>query len=168
MRIRHPHRREQVAGRRALNDTAGVHHRDLVGSAGDNGEVVRYEDHRHVPPALLACQQVEDLRLDGDVERRRRLVGDQQARLAGERDGDGDALAHPARELVRILPQPLLGRGNADSGEQLDASRSRSRRADFKMLPQAFAQLGAECQHRIERAHRVLKHHGKCRAAQAS
>ena len=49
------------------------------------------------------AQQVEDLRLDRDVERRRRLVGDQQLRLAGERHRDHRALAHAARELVRIV-----------------------------------------------------------------
>ena len=44
-------------------------------------------------------EQVEDLRLDGDVESRGRLVGHEQARSAGERDGDHHALAHAAREL---------------------------------------------------------------------
>jgi hypothetical protein len=37
-----------------------------------------------VPRLLLELDhQVEDLRLDGDVERRRRLVGDQHLRVAG-------------------------------------------------------------------------------------
>ena len=35
-----------------------------------------------IPPARAARQQLEDLRLDRHVERRRRLVGDQEARLA--------------------------------------------------------------------------------------
>ena len=55
--------------------------------------------------------QREDLRLDRDVERRRRLVGDQQQRIAGQRHGDHHALAHAAGQLVRIVargaaPQP--------------------------------------------------------------
>ena len=48
------------------------------------------------------AQQLEDLRLDGDVERGGRLVGDEQLRLAGQRHRDHHALAHAARELVRI------------------------------------------------------------------
>ncbi len=46
-------------------------------------------------------QQVQDLRLDRDVEGRDRLVGDHQARVGGERAGDADALALAAREGVR-------------------------------------------------------------------
>ena len=51
--------------------------------------------------SLQLAEQVEDLRLDGDVERRGRLVGDQELGIAGERHGDHDALAHAAGELVR-------------------------------------------------------------------
>ena len=53
---------------------------------------------------MRACtrqQQVDDLRLDRDVERRDRLVGDQELGLDDERPGDADALALPAGELVR-------------------------------------------------------------------
>ena len=53
--------------------------------------------------------QVEDLRLDGDVEGGGRLVGDQQLRLARERQGDHHPLPHAAGELVRILGGPALG-----------------------------------------------------------
>ena len=46
-------------------------------------------------------QQVQHLRLDRDVERRDRLVGDDQARVGGQRAGDADALALAAAEGVR-------------------------------------------------------------------
>ena len=39
----------------------------------------------------------------GHVERRGRLVGDQQVRLAGQRDRDHDPLPHAARQLVRVV-----------------------------------------------------------------
>ena len=61
----------------------------------------------------------QDLRLDGHVERRRRLVGDEQARLAGERDGDHHALPLPAGQLVRIAVELLARRRQADQVEQL-------------------------------------------------
>ena len=63
----------------------------------------------HGRAGLLAqlAQQVEDLRLDRDVERGGRLVGDQQRRRAGERHGDHHALAHAAGQLVRILVDAL-------------------------------------------------------------
>ena len=135
--VGHAHLLEQRGRRRALDDAAGIHHRDLVGAAGDDAEIVGDEDHRHVPAALLARQQVEDLRLDRDVERRGRLVGDQELRLAGQRDRDRHALPHAAGELVRILRQPLLGRGDADRGQQLDAALGRRRRRQARDAPAA-------------------------------
>ena len=53
---------------------------DPVGDLGDHAEVVGDQHDRHAELALQLAQQVEDLRLDGDVERGRRLVGDQQRR----------------------------------------------------------------------------------------
>ena len=47
-------------------------------------------------------QQIEDLRPDGDVEGRDRLVRDTQLRLQGDGTGDADALALAVEELVRI------------------------------------------------------------------
>jgi hypothetical protein len=54
-----------------------------------------HED-RHAEPPLQVAQEVEDLGLDGHVERRGRLVGDEELRIAGQRHGDHDALAHAA------------------------------------------------------------------------
>ena len=53
------------------------------------------------PSGLHLLEQVEDLRLHGDVQRRHRLVADQQLRVEDQGAGDGDPLALPTRELVR-------------------------------------------------------------------
>ena len=55
-----------------------------------------------------------------DVERGRRLVGDDQRRLEQQRHRDHDPLAHPARELVGVVVEALLGVGDPDLAEQLD------------------------------------------------
>ena len=60
------------------------------------------EDERQAELALQVAQQVEDLRLDRDVERGDRLVGDDQLGLQRDRAGDADALALAAGELVRV------------------------------------------------------------------
>jgi hypothetical protein len=52
---------------------------------------------------LQVLHDVEDLRLHRDVERRGRLVADQELGLGRERARDRDALPLPARELVREL-----------------------------------------------------------------
>ena len=81
-------------------------------------------------PLLQLHEQVDDLRLDRDVERRHRLVADEQARLERQRAGDADALALAAGELVRVA----LGHvgQQADHGDQLGdalAVRGRGRSA---------------------------------------
>ena len=67
-----------------------------------NPQVVRNEEVGDAELLLQVLQQVDDLRLDRDVERRHRLVGDDQARLDRQGARDADALALPAAELVRI------------------------------------------------------------------
>ena len=75
------------------------------------------------PRSPAAAQQVQDLRLRGHVERRGRLVGDQDARIAGERHGDHHPLAQAAGELERILVDPPRRLRHAD---QSPAARSRA------------------------------------------
>ena len=58
-----------------------VHDGDPVGDLPDHRQVVRDEDVGQVEVALQVPQQVQDLRLDRDVERRDRLVADDQLRL---------------------------------------------------------------------------------------
>mgnify|MGYP003694400329 CR=1 FL=1 len=103
-------------------------------------------------------QQVEDLRLDRDVERRGRLVGDQELGPAGERHGDHHALAHAAGKIVRIVVDAAAGRRNAAPGR---AARSpRSRAAPARRAVVAASSTSAICspivQHRVERGHRLL------------
>ena len=62
---------------------------------------------------LQLDEQVEDRRLHGDVERRGRLVADDELGVAGERARDRDALLEPARQLHRLLRQRALGQPHA-------------------------------------------------------
>ena len=71
---------------------------------------------------LQLADEIEDLRLHRDVERGRRLVGDQQRGIAGQRHGDHRALAHAARQLVRIAVDGFVGLGDVDLGQQLDGA----------------------------------------------
>ena len=60
---------------------------------------------------LQPVDQVQDLRLHRDVERRRRLVGDQHVGVQRERHRDHRPLAHAAGELVRVLAGAILRAG---------------------------------------------------------
>jgi hypothetical protein len=72
---------DHVAHRTDLDDPAGIHHGDAVGGLGDHAHVVGDQHHRGAVLAAQPLQQRDDLRLDRHVERRRRLVGDDQLRL---------------------------------------------------------------------------------------
>ena len=75
---------------------ARVHHIDPVDDAGHDSEVVRDQDERHAQFRPQSLEQFEDLRLDRDIERRRRLVGDQHLGVDRQRAGDHHALLQPA------------------------------------------------------------------------
>ena len=106
---------------RAVFDLLALeHHEHVVGDLGDHAQVVRDEDDRHAALVAELAEDFEDLGLDRDVERGRRLVGDQQLRVAREGHRDHHALLLPARHLVRIRIDALLGLGNADFAKQLD------------------------------------------------
>ena len=56
------------------------------------------DDHeRHAHLGAQVGQRLDDHALDVDVERGRRLVGDDQVGLERDRDRDHDPLLHPAR-----------------------------------------------------------------------
>ena len=113
-RIRHRHRRqqrlrvgmlrrgEQRAPVRQLDDLAEIHHRHAMRHVLDDGEVVADEQQRQAELVLQIDQQVDDLRLHRHVERRDRLVADDQVGARRQRARDADALALAAGELVRI------------------------------------------------------------------
>ena len=120
-----------------LDDAARVHHDDPLGEVGDDAHVVGDDQDRGAELALEALHQLEDLRLDRDVERRRRLVGDQERRVARERHRDHHALAHAARELVRIVVGALLRVRDPDRAEQLDRPLARLAPASASRAPGA-------------------------------
>ena len=105
-----PRVREKRRRRCLFRDSSGIHDHHARTQFGYDAKIVGDEQDRHAGLALQVAQEFENLRLDRDVERRRRLICDQEIRSAGERHGDHHALAHATRQLVRILGQaPLRG-----------------------------------------------------------
>ena len=142
-----------------LDDPAGVHHHHPIAQPGDHAEIVSDQHDRHAGFAAQPLQQLQDLRLHGGVERRGRLVGDQQVGLAQQRDRDHHALAHAARELVRVALEAAARRGQPDLIEQPEAGAPRVRLTHPFVLDQHLGHLARNPQVWIERGHRVLKDH---------
>ena len=94
---------EQLARRRDFDDPAEIHHGDPVADVLDHGQIMRDEEIREAELALQIDQKVDDLRLHGDVERRDRLVANDQLRPRRQRPRDAETLPLSAGEFVRVL-----------------------------------------------------------------
>ena len=111
-------------------------------------------------------QEMKNLALDGDVEGGRRFVGDDQRRLVAEADGQHDALAHAAGELMGIALERALRRGHAHAPEQADGALMGGPPTELAMGPHALDDLLGDALDGIERGHRVLEDHADRAAAQ--
>ena len=133
---------------------------DAMRGLGHDAHVVGDEHEAHAGFLTQPQQEIEDLRLDRHVERRRRLVGDQQLRPAGDRHRDHHALAHSAGQA---------GAGTADSrrsgsvmptsSSNSTARRLRAALSSFEMGLQRLADLEADREARVQRRHRLLEDH---------
>ncbi|MET4314761.1 hypothetical protein ABIC01_007786 [Bradyrhizobium sp. RT4b] len=109
---------KDIASRPAVDHPAVTHHDDTVGDAGDHREIVTDEQETRPLPDSLR-QDLEHLRLDGDVERGRRLVRDNEIGVSRDRRRDQRTLAQATGQLMRILQGTISGVGNADLAERL-------------------------------------------------
>jgi len=124
-----------------------------------------HQDRRAARGAKLR-HQVENLGLYRDVERRRRLVGDEQVGIAGHRHRDHHALAHAAGELVREILGAALGRGHAHARQRLDGAPLRVSPVCALVQHEHLGNLPADGRERVQGAHRLLEDHGDAAAAQ--
>lgn len=98
---------EQHARRRRLDDGAQIHHRHHVADMRHHAEIVTDEQDGQAQFVTQRLQQVQDVGLDGNVQGRHALVGHHEARTGNQGAGDGDALALPPREGMRVAAQML-------------------------------------------------------------
>ncbi len=148
---------EKVLHRRLLRLPAGVHDHHAVGEVCDHAQVVRDQDDRGAEPLSNFAQEVEDPGLNGHVERRRGLVGDQDLRVARKRNRDHHPLAHPAGELVRVLLDPAARVRDVHEIEQLHHPRPGLTLGHVHVLLHDLLDLASDPEHRIQRGHRLLE-----------
>ena len=100
-----------------LDDPTEVHHGDPVGEMANDCEVVADEHERDPELGPEPLQELKDLRLDRHVQRRHRLVEDDQLGVEREGPGDADALALAPGEGARTAVG--VGGIETDEPEQL-------------------------------------------------
>src|SRR6476646_8929909 len=82
---------EDLRRRALLDDLAVTEYDDRVGERANNLQVVADEQVSEHVAALELAQEIDDLCLHRHVERRGRLIEDQEFRLEHDGTGDGDA-----------------------------------------------------------------------------
>ena len=106
-----------------------------------------------------SASESKDLRLDRDIERGRRLVEDQQRRLARQRRGDERALPHAAAQLMRIGGGDPARLVDTHVGEQLAGAVHRRAWAANRRCSTSGSAIWRPTRHRrIQRRERVLEH----------
>ena len=102
-RIRVTRITEQLFRRSHLHDPAQIHDSDAARHMPHDGEIMAYEKVGKTEAILEVAHQIEDLRLDRNVERRGWLVTDNEFGLRRESARNCDALALTAGKFVRIF-----------------------------------------------------------------
>ena len=96
-----------------LDQLADVHHRHAVADVLDHAQVVGHEQVGQPELLLQILEQVQDLGLDRDVQRRDRLVADHELRVRRQRPRDADPLPLATREAVRVAAHVLRAQPDA-------------------------------------------------------
>ena len=146
---------EQRGRRPLLHQPAEIHHADPIAEVTHDGQVVGDEEVRQAVPVAQLDEEVEDLRLHDDVERRGRLVENDEARAGRQRARDHDALALPARELVRIAAQ--VDRQEPDVVEQAGDALPEVGTPGEPVGRQRLRDQAVDGQPRVERRGRLLE-----------
>jgi hypothetical protein len=79
-----------------------IHHYDAATDVFDDCEIVSNEQVGEAELALQVLQQVDNLRLHGDIEGAHRLVADDEFWFNGQGASDADPLALATAELVWV------------------------------------------------------------------
>ncbi|MDT4868687.1 hypothetical protein FQZ97_1036680 [compost metagenome] len=148
---------QDLVGQPLLDDNALFHDDETVRVAGDHRQVMADQKHRRAFGLGEVDHQLHDVALDDGVERRGRLVGDQQGRLQQHHRGEHDALAHAARELVRIGGQRPLRLADSDPVQHGEDSGAALLHRHLGVQDQPLFELPADGHRRVERCHWFLK-----------
>ena len=153
---------EYLVHRALLHDTPGVHDHHVVRHLSDDTQVVGDEHDGGIDLILQVAQQIQYLRLDGHVQGRGRLIGDDDPGAARQGHGDHDALAHTAGQLVGEVLIHALAVGDAHHLQQLDGALLDLLLGAALVVVEGddLVQLVADAEHRVQGGHGLLENHG--------
>jgi hypothetical protein len=153
-----------------LDHPPRIHDRDTITQMRNHTEIVgdKHDGRPAVDSQLI--QELENLRLSGDVQCRSRLVSYKQDGLEQERHCDHDPLAHATRELVGIVVDAVGRIRYSDLFEGLDrkAAQYPTIAALTGVRGLRVNYLRTDREDRIEARKGVLKNHRELATADAA
>lgn len=126
---------------------------------GDNREVVTDQQHGKIALFGQFSKEIDNLSLDGDIERCCRFVRDQQLRTACQGHRDHHPLTHPAGKLV---PERLQGSARVGQSDLVEKICGHVLRIDFRDVAvglQHIDDLATDADGGVESRTRVLEDH---------
>ena len=152
---------------RKLNHIAQIHDADSVRNILYNRKVMRDKQIGQLGIFLQILKQVDNLRLNGYIQRRNRFIADYKLRLNSQRSGDTDTLTLTAGELMRETMQKI----RLQTALLHDSKHLRLHAVIFldehMMRLHTVADDIAYRHPRIQRRIRILKNHLQIRPQQA-
>ena len=130
----------ELQRRAVLLDPALVEDDDAVGQRHRLDLIMRHIDHGGLQPLVQPCDLDAHLGPEAGVEVRERLVEQEDVGLADDGAADGDALALPARKLLRLAAEQLFDLQHAGGFRDLAVD------------------LGLVCAQHLERKAHILGH----------
>src|SRR5690606_27975353 len=119
----------------------------------DDGQIMRNEQIRQIKLLLELPEQIYDLRLDGDVQSRHRLIANDKFGAQSDSSCDDNPLALPAGKLMGVFLQ--TSRGQPDHLQELPGLLLLLSRMEL-MNPKGLCQNVANFHSAIERGIRIL------------
>ena len=150
-----------------LHDVARIHDGHPVSDVGHDAEVVGDENDGQLVLDLHLLEQLQNLRLNGHVQRGGGFVADQDLRVAGHGNGDDDALAHTAGKFMGVLAEAHFGVRNAHVPQVFQRLFLGSLAVQPLMQLHGLHDLIADGLQRVQAGHGVLHDHGDLMAADA-
>ena len=161
-----PRFQQYVIRSAAFDDFTLFHHDHPICDIGHDTKIMGYKNNRHATRAAQIFDQLENLCLGRDIQRRCRLIRNQDVRLQRQRHRDHHALPLATRKLEGIGPNRGLRIGDAHFIQQLQRPRAPFGPGKRAMGLEDLSDLGTHTHQGVQRAQGFLKDHRNAAATQ--
>ena len=142
-----------------------MHNQHPIGNIRHHPHIVGDEYHPHLHLLLQHLNQLQDLGLNGDIQRRGGFVRNEHRRTARQRHRNHHPLAHATGKLMRIAGQNRVRLRDTYQLQHPFSFVERLITAQSLMQADRFGNLLAHREDRVQGGHRLLKNHRNIRPA---